>query len=236
MTQTTEVPVALVTGGSRGLGRALAHALHRRGWRLVLDGRDGDTLREACLDLPDAVAVRGDVTDPLHREALVAAVEVLGGLDLLINNASSLGPSPLPTLREYPLHSLRRVYEANVIAPLALMQMVIPLLTTRHGSIVNVSSDAAVEAYDGWGGYGSSKAALDQLSAVAGAEHPDLGVYSFDPGDMHTQMHQAAFPDEDVSDRPQPESVVPVLLRLLDVRPASGRYRAADLQATAVAR
>jgi NAD(P)-dependent dehydrogenase (short-subunit alcohol dehydrogenase family) len=236
MTQTSQVPVALITGASRGFGRALAHVLTSHGWRLVIDARDAATLRAVGSELPDAVAVRGDVTDPLHRESLVAAVEVLGGLDLLVNNASSLGPSPLPSLRDAALHSLRRVIETNVIAPLALMQMTFPLLAVRRGTVVNISSDAAVEAYAGWGGYGASKAALDQLTAVAAVEQPGLRIYAFDPGDMRTQMHQDAFPDEDISDRPEPESVVPALLALLNSRPASGRYRASDLAAMAVAR
>jgi NAD(P)-dependent dehydrogenase (short-subunit alcohol dehydrogenase family) len=177
------------------------------------------------------VAVAGDVTDPSHREALTAAVEVLGRVDLLVNNASELGPSPLPALDEYSLHALRRVYETNVIAPLALTQLLLPALVAASGTVVNISSDAAVEAYEGWGGYGSSKAALDQLGRVLAAEQPALRVYGFDPGDMRTDMHQRAFPGEDISDRPEPESVVPALLRLLDERPPSGRYRALDFAA-----
>jgi NAD(P)-dependent dehydrogenase (short-subunit alcohol dehydrogenase family) len=231
MTSTTQHsanPTALITGASRGFGRALAYELAARGWRLVIDARNEAELQQVAARLPDAVAVAGDVTDPLHREALTAAVEVLGGIDLLVNNASDLGPSPLPPLSAYPLHTLRRVYETNVVAPLALIQLLIPALTGSAGTIVNVSSDAAVEAYEGWGGYGSSKAALDQLGRVLAAEQPTLRVYGFDPGDMRTDMHQRAFPGEDISDRPEPETVVPALLRLLDERPASGRYRAAD--------
>jgi NAD(P)-dependent dehydrogenase (short-subunit alcohol dehydrogenase family) len=234
MTSTTHhksVPTALITGASRGFGRALARTLTERGWRLVLDGRNADDLGRIADELPDAVAVAGDVSDPLHREALTAAVEVFGGIDLLVNNASELGPSPLPALADYPLHELRRVYETNVIAPLALTQLLLPALAGSAGTLVNISSDAAVEGYEGWGGYGSSKAALDQLGRVLAAEQPTLRVYGFDPGDMRTDMHQRAFPGEDISDRPEPETVVPALLRLLDERPASGRYRAADLAA-----
>ena len=225
MTQTSQ-PTALLTGASKGLGRALAVALAARGWRLVVDAR-GPELDDLAVQLPDVIAVRGDVTDPVHREALTAAVEALGRLDLLVNNASDLGPSPLPALARFPLDALRAVYEADVVAPLALVQLLLPQLRNTGGTVVNVSSDAAVEAYAGWGGYGSAKAALDHLSAVLATEEPDVRVYAVDPGDMRTDMHQAAFPGEDISDRPQPETVVPALLRLLDTRPASGRYRAA---------
>jgi NAD(P)-dependent dehydrogenase (short-subunit alcohol dehydrogenase family) len=226
-------PTALITGASRGFGRAVARELAARGWLLVVDARNDADLQHVADELPDAVAVAGDITDPLHREALTAAVEVLGRIDLLVNNASDLGPSPLPPLSEYPLHSLRRVYETNVVAPLALTQLLLPALVASAATVVNVSSDAAVEAYAGWGGYGSSKAALDQLGRVLAAEQPALRVYGFDPGDMRTDMHQRAFPGEDISDRPEPETVVPALLRLIDERPPSGRYRAADLAAVA---
>jgi len=168
------------------------------------------------------------VTDPAHRAELAAAAGRLGRLDLLVNNASSLGPSPLPPLIGYPLTELRQVYETNVIAPLALISLLAPLMAA-HAMIVNVSSDAAVQPYPGWGGYGSAKAALDQLTAVLAAEEPAFTCYSFDPGDMRTEMHQLAFPGEDISDRPEPESVVPALLSLIDERPVSGRYLAADL-------
>lgn len=234
MTHTSQ-PTALITGASKGLGRALAVALVDRGWRLVVDARDPAALAAATADLPQAVAVPGDVTDARHRDALAAAVETLGRLDLLVHNASDLGPSPLPALARYPLDALRRVYETDVVAPLALTQALLPLLRDAGGTVLAVSSDAAVEAYPGWGGYGSAKAALDQLGAVLGAEEPRLRVYSVDPGDMRTDMHQAAFPGTDISDRPAPESVVPALLRLLDARPGSGRYRAADWAATEVA-
>jgi NAD(P)-dependent dehydrogenase (short-subunit alcohol dehydrogenase family) len=221
---------AIVTGASAGLGRAVARALAARGWSLVLDARRPDPLAELAEELQPAVAaIPGDVSDGEHRASLIAAAHRLGGLDLLVNNASALGASPLPRLAEYPLEELRRVYEVNVLAPLALTQAALPLLGPG-GIVINVSSDAAVEPYETWGGYGSSKAALDQLTAVLGAELPDLRVYAFDPGDMRTGMHQAAFPGEDISDRPEPESVVPALLRLIDERPASGRYQASLLE------
>jgi len=216
---------ALITGASRGFGRALAHSLAADGWHLVLDARDADALTASAADLSDTIAIAGDITDPNHRIALVRAAANLGGLDLLVNNASALGPSPQPALRHYGLDVLRHVYEVNVVAPLALTQLALPML----GTIVNITSDAAVEPYAGWGGYGSSKAALEQLSNVLAAEETDRRVYWFDPGDMRTQMHQDAFPGEDISDRPEPEAIVPALRRLLDEAPASGRYRAADL-------
>jgi NAD(P)-dependent dehydrogenase (short-subunit alcohol dehydrogenase family) len=223
------MPVALITGASRGLGRALARALHTRGWALVLDARGAPDLERIGAELPAAFSIPGDVADSWHRAALADAADSLGGLDLLVNNASLLGPSPQPELAAYPLKELERVYEVNVVAPLALIQQAVPLLIERRGAIVNVSSDAAVEPYPGWGGYGSAKAALDQLTAVLGAEQPALSVYAFDPGDMRTDLHQLAFPGEDISDRPEPETVVPSFLRLLDERPPSGRYRSSDL-------
>ena len=230
---TSPRPVALITGASAGLGHALADGLARRGWSLVIDARGADALRDATDALAtrtEVVALAGDVTDPAHRADLAEAVTGLGGrLDLLVNNASLLGPSPQPDLVAYPLDELRRVYEVDVVAPVALTQLLLPALTASGGAIVNVSSDAAVEAYPGWGGYGSAKAALDQLTRVLAAEHPTLSVYAVDPGDLRTAMHQAAFPGEDISDRPEPATAVPAFLRLLDSRPASGRYRAADL-------
>lgn len=227
-----DMAVALITGASRGFGRALARALGRRGWSLVLDARGAAALRATTAELAGAgqvVAIPGDVTDSAHGERLLWAVRRFGGLDLLCNNASDLGPSPLPRLATYPVAALARVYDTNVLAPLALTQLMLPMLAARSGVVINVSSDAAVEAYPGWGGYGSSKAALDGLSAVLAAEEPALRVYAFDPGDMRTEMHQRAYPGEDISDRPRPESVVPALLRLLDERPDSGRYRAVEL-------
>jgi NAD(P)-dependent dehydrogenase (short-subunit alcohol dehydrogenase family) len=231
------MPVAIITGASRGLGLALARSLATDGWNLVIDGRDGDALSEAAAALDSAAAVRaipGDVADPAHRGELVAAATELGGVDLLVNNASVLGPSPQPTLAEYPLDVLRHVYEVNTVAPLALAQRALPALRRAHGVVVDITSDAAVEPYEGWGGYGSSKAALEQIGNVLGAEEPDVRVYTFDPGDMRTRMHQEAFPGEDISDRPEPESVVPAFRRLLWEKPASGRYRASDF-ASAVA-
>jgi NAD(P)-dependent dehydrogenase (short-subunit alcohol dehydrogenase family) len=225
MTSTSQ-STALVTGAGRGLGLALARALLSGGWRVVVDARRTDHLAAA---LPRALVVPGDVTEPAHRDALASAVGELGRLDLLVNNASDLGPSPLPRLADVPLAAVRRVHETNVLAPLALIQTFLPLLRASHGTIVNISSDAAVEAYEGWGAYGSSKAALDQLTAVLAAEEPGLAVYSVDPGDMRTEMHQAAFPGADISDRPEPEVVVPALLRLITTRPPSGRVLAADL-------
>jgi NAD(P)-dependent dehydrogenase (short-subunit alcohol dehydrogenase family) len=226
-------PVAIVTGASRGFGRAVTAALLDRGWTVVADARraaDLDATAKA-LNSPRLVAIPGDVTDPAHRAALIVAAIDAGALQLLVNNASRLGPSPQPALADYLAADLRAVYNTNVFAPLALIQAALPALTATHGVIVNLTSDAAVEAYEGWGGYGSSKAALDHLSAILGAENPAVGVYAFDPGDMRTEMHQAAFPGEDISDRPEPESVVPALLRLLDTRPPAGRYRASDLLA-----
>jgi NAD(P)-dependent dehydrogenase (short-subunit alcohol dehydrogenase family) len=229
------MPVALITGASRGLGRALARRLATEGWDLVVDARGARALRATAEELRRVAptssvrAVVGDVADSEHRDVLVATAEGLGGLDLLVNNASFLGPSPQPRLADYPLDVLEHVYRVNVIAPLALVQRALPLLLESSGAIVGVTSDAAVEGYEGWGGYGSSKAALDQLGNVLAAELPQLRVYRFDPGDMRTQMHQEAFPGEDISDRPEPEAVVPALLRLLRDSPPSGRYRAADL-------
>jgi NAD(P)-dependent dehydrogenase (short-subunit alcohol dehydrogenase family) len=228
-------PTALITGASQGLGRALAAALSERGWRLVVDGRDHDRLAAAVAALPhpEAVtAIPGDVADPDHRAALAEAVGPT--LDLLVNNASDLGPSPLPPLARLRPDELLRVLAVNTVAPLALVQLTLPELERVHGRVLDVSSDAAVEAYAGWGGYGASKAALDQLTAVLAVENPDLRVYAVDPGDMNTAMHQAAYPGEDISDRPDPATVVPALLRLLADSPGtppSGRYRAADLLA-----
>jgi NAD(P)-dependent dehydrogenase (short-subunit alcohol dehydrogenase family) len=223
------MPVAIVTGGSRGFGLATTRALASLGWSVIVDGRDRDALQEATHALSRVISVPGDVTESAHRDALVAEARQAGRLDLLVNNASLLGPSPQPTLAEYAAGELARVYETNVLAPVQLIRAALPQLIESDGIVVNVSSDAAVEAYEGWGGYGSSKAALDQVSAVLAAEQPELSVYAFDPGDMRTVMHQQAFPDEDISDRPEPETVVPALLRLIDERPPSGRYKAADL-------
>ena len=225
------MPVAIVTGASRGLGLATARALAEQGWSVAADARHAAQLRDEVARLPAGrvVAVPGDVTDARHRAELVAAARELGTIALLMNNASRLGPSPQPGLADYPEPELAAVYAVNVLAPVALTRLVIADLLSASGTVVNVSSDAAVEAYGGWGGYGSSKAALDQVSAILGVEHPSLRVYALDPGDMRTDMHQHAFPGEDISDRPEPETVVPAVLRLLSDRPPSGRYRAADL-------
>lgn len=227
----TDRPVAIVTGISRGLGRAVAAALLSRGWTVAGDARRATDLEATTryLNSPRLIALPGDITDPAHRAAMLSAAATAGSISLLINNASRLGPSPQPRLRDYPAVDLHAVYVTNVYAPLALIQQALPALIANSGLIVNVTSDAAVEAYPGWGGYGSAKAALDQLSAILAAEVPTVPVYAFDPGDMRTEMHQAAFPGEDISDRPEPETVVPALFHLIDTRPVAGRYRAADL-------
>jgi NAD(P)-dependent dehydrogenase (short-subunit alcohol dehydrogenase family) len=230
-----EVKVALITGGSKGFGLALAASLVEDGWSVVIDGRDPSALQRAVHTLQTVSAggvvqgIAGDVADPRHRAALFDAVSKIGRLDLLVNNASVLGPSPLPNLEAYPLAELEHVLAVNVIAPLALVQAALPMLRSSQATVVNITSDAAVEGYAGWGGYGSSKAALEQLSNVLAAEEPDVHVYWFDPGDMRTAMHQAAFPGEDISDRPLPETVVPALRRLLLTAPGSGRYRSSEL-------
>ncbi|MGV9613075.1 SDR family NAD(P)-dependent oxidoreductase [Nocardia xishanensis] len=224
----THRPTALITGASAGLGRALSRALAGRGWRVIGTARRADRLDRVRAELGAAfIAVTGDVTDPAHRARLAEVAAGAGPLDLVVNNASRLGPSPQPRLADYPLDELEAVYRTNVVAPLAILQAVLPMLDLG-GVVVDISSDAAVEPYPGWGGYGSAKAALDQLTAILAAEHPELAIYSFDPGDMRTEMHQAAFPGEDISDRPEPDTVVPALLRLLDERPKNGRYTAAD--------
>jgi NAD(P)-dependent dehydrogenase (short-subunit alcohol dehydrogenase family) len=227
---------ALITGASRGLGRALAADLAAAGWRLVLDARGAADLDSAAAALagPSAgvVAVPGDVTDPAHRAELRAAVG--DRLDLLVHNASSLGTTPLPPLADYDPAALRAVLETNVVAPLALTQLLLPALRAARGRVLAVSSDAAVAAYPGWGGYGASKAALDRLAAVLGAEEPLLRVYAVDPGDMRTAMHAAAFPGEDISDRPEPETVLPALRRLIDGDLPPGRWTAAELTGTGI--
>jgi NAD(P)-dependent dehydrogenase (short-subunit alcohol dehydrogenase family) len=222
---------AIVTGASRGLGLALARALSEKGWRVVVDARHGDALEREVGGLDGVVAVVGDVSDPDHRRRLVEAAG--DSIDLLVNNASVLGPSPQPVLADYPLEELRRVYEINVVAPLALVQLALPRFADG-ARVVNVTSDAAVEAYETWGGYGSSKAALAQITAVLGAENARLRLYAVDPGDMRTQMQQEAFPGEDISDRPPPEESVPGLLALIEGNLPSGLYRARELvEATA---
>jgi NAD(P)-dependent dehydrogenase (short-subunit alcohol dehydrogenase family) len=232
--------VAIVTGASRGLGEALATGLARSGWSVVVDGRDPLTLEAAAARIgaeatADArvVAVAGDITDTEHRHGLTAAAFELGGLDLVVNNAGTLGTSPLPSLADYPLDDLRIAFEVNVVAPLGVVQDALPLLLdSPHPRLVNVTSDAAVEAYEGWGGYGAGKAALEHLGAVLAAEFPALTVWSVDPGDLRTAMHQAAFPGEDISDRPEPSTAVPGFLELIDSTRPSGRYRATELLST----
>ncbi len=229
--------VAIVTGASRGLGQALATGLAGAGWSLVVDGRDvtalcsaADVRRATATPGARIVAVAGDVTDADHRHDLVAEAFELGGLDLVVNNAGTLGASPLPSLADYPLGDLRVAFEVNVVAPLGLMQDALPLLLDApHPRVLNVTSDAAVEAYEGWGGYGAGKAALEHLGAVLAVEFPALTVWTVDPGDLRTAMHQAAFPGEDISDRPEPATVVPAFMELITGDRPSGRYRAAEL-------
>lgn len=229
--------VAIVTGASRGLGEALANGLVRSGWSVVIDGRDRTTLEAAAErirgDVTDdarLVAIAGDITDADHRRTLTDAAVELGGLDLLVNNAGTLGASPLPSLADYPLDELRVAFEVNVVAPLALVQDALPfLLDSPNPRLIDITSDAGVEAYEGWGGYGAGKAALEHLGAVLAVEFPSLTVWSVDPGDLRTVMHQAAFPGEDISDRPEPSTVVPAFLDLIASDRPSGRYRASEL-------
>jgi NAD(P)-dependent dehydrogenase (short-subunit alcohol dehydrogenase family) len=222
---------AMITGATRGLGLALARGLSARGWNLILTARDAGRLREVRDELAErthVAAVAGDVTDPAHRKALAVLARGHAGLDALVNNAGALGPSPLPALLDYPLDALRWVLETNVIAPLGVLQAVAAELGP-DARIVNLTSDAAVQPYPGWGGYGASKAAFEQLSAVLAAERADLRVYWVDPGDLRTEMHQAAYPAEDIGDRPLPEVRVPAFVTLLEGDLPSGRYVAAAL-------
>ena len=227
-------PVALITGASRGLGRALAAGLAREGFTLIIDARNAAALHEVAARLRaeggTVTAISGDITDPAHRTALLRAAD---RLDVLINNAGTLGASPLPALADYPPADLRTAFEANVIAPIALIQLMLPLLRASGGAVLNITSDAAREGYAGWGGYGAAKAALEQASNVLAAEELAVRVWWADPGDLRTDMHQQAFPGEDISDRPRPESVVPAFVRLISQRLPSGRYRAADLMPAA---
>lgn len=239
----TTSPVAVVTGASRGLGRALADALAAAGYALITDARDPLALEASTaairsrhdLPLASVLAVPGDLTDPAHRAALAAAAADYGGASLLVNNAGTLGASPLPAIADYPLGDLRAALEVNVVAPVALTQLLLPDLRSRGGAVLSVTSDAAVEAYAGWGGYGAAKAALEQACNVLAAEEPAVRVWRVDPGDMRTRMHQQAYPGEDISDRPQPEAVVPGFMRLISERMPSGRYRAAELMTAAAA-
>lgn len=233
-------PVALITGASRGLGRALAAGLAREGYALIIDARDAAALDAAAAQLRQAggtvTAISGDVTDPAHRAALERAVAAAGRLDVLVNNAGTLGASPLPALADYPPGELRTALEVNVIAPIALIQLMLPRLRASGGAVLNITSDAAREAYAGWGGYGAAKAALEQASNVLAAEELGIRVWWADPGDLRTDMHQQAFPGQDISDRPRPESVVPAFARLISERLPSGRYRAAHLMPAGHAR
>ena len=227
---------AIVTGASRGLGRALAVELARAGWSLVIDARDETNLEAAASVIEDAgsgdlIAIAGDVTNPDHAARLVEAAIGAGDFSLLVNNASLLGPSPQPALADYPLDVLEEVIATNLLAPLRLIQLSLPHLRSVAGTVVNITSDAAVEGYEGWGGYGASKAGLEQLSNVLAAEETGVTVYWLDPGDMNTRMHQEAFPGDDISDRPLPEARVPALIRLIESRYPSGRYQAEDLLA-----
>jgi len=233
----TNSPVAVVTGASRGLGLALARGLAAAGYSLIIDGRDEAALDRAAAGLRAVagsaggtiVALAGDIADPVHRTVLRAAAARLGGATLLVNNAGTLGASPLPALADYPVDQLRDAFEVNAIAPIALTQLLLPDVRRRAGAVLCVTSDAAVEPYAGWGGYGAAKAALEQACHVLAAEETAVRVWRVDPGDLRTQMHQAAFPGEDISDRPLPESVVPAFLRLIAERLPSGRYQAAEL-------
>ena len=231
MTEQSPQRTALISGASRGLGLALARSLADEGWTLIIDARGEDALESACAELSGRTrvsAIPGDVSEPGHRVALAEAAREAGGLDALVNNASILGPSPQPALLDYPLDVLEQVYRANTLSPLALIQVLRNELK-QDARVINVTSDAAVEPYEGWGGYGSSKAALEQLSNILAAENPNLRVYRADPGDMRTRMQQEAFPDEDISDRPLPEESVPGFLELITGDLPSGRYEARAL-------
>ena len=238
VTNMNETKNAVITGASRGLGLALARGLAAAGWSLVIDARDPAALDGAVASLPGSgrvIQIAGDITDPAHRAALRDAAEELGGPDLLINNAGTLGTSPLPAIADYPIAELREAFEVNVLAPLGLTQLLLPALRRHGGAVLNVTSDAAVEPYAGWGGYGAAKAALEQASHVLAAEENTVRVWWVDPGDIRTRMHQEAFPGEDISDRPLPETVIPGFLRLVTERLPDGRYRAAELMPSGVA-
>jgi NAD(P)-dependent dehydrogenase (short-subunit alcohol dehydrogenase family) len=231
-------PTALITGASRGLGLALAHRLAADGWNLVIDARHAEDLAAARAEVDasgpgSVVALAGDIADPTHVDELVAEATRWGGFSLLVNNAGTLGPTPMPRVADLRPDDLEWTLRANVVAQLRLIQAALPHLRREAGAIVDMTSDAAVEGYEGWGAYGASKAAFEQLSRVLAAEEPDVRVYWVDPGDMNTRMHQDAFPGEDISDRPSAASRVPGIVRLVDERPPSGRYRVEDLLASA---
>jgi short-subunit dehydrogenase len=235
----TTAPTAVVTGASRGLGRALAGALAGAGYSLIIDARNATGLEAAAAELASmhgwrVTAIPGDIADPAHRASLAAAAQELGGASLLVNNAGTLGASPLPALADYPADQLLAAFDVNVVAPIALTQLLLPDLRRLGGAVLNVTSDAATQAYAGWGGYGAAKAALEQASNVLAAEESVVRVWWVDPGDLRTQMHQDAFPGEDISDRQLPEAVTPAFLRLITERMPSGRYRAADLRGAGV--
>ena len=222
---------ALITGASRGLGLALTKSFVERGWSLIITARDAGALHSARVKLNSndrVVAIPGDIADSIHRQTLAEAAHLIGGLDVVINNAGILGPSPQPLLVNYPLDVLEQVFRINVFAQLGILQAVWGDLKPG-ATIININSDAGVEPYSNWGGYGSSKAALDQLTAILAVENPQYHIYSVDPGDMRTQMHQEAFPGEDISDRPLPEASIPGILTLLEGNLPSGRYIARDL-------
>ncbi|MDX1521437.1 MAG: SDR family oxidoreductase [Anaerolineae bacterium] len=229
-------PTALITGASRGLGRLIADQLARRGWQLIINARGTAALQSALTNLrlhTEVTAIPGDVTDPAHRQTLAKAAQAAGGLDVVVNNAGILGPSPQPHLLDYPLDVLEQVFRANTVAPLGIIQAVRAYLKSG-AKIVNITSDAGVEAYPGWGGYGASKAALEHLSAILAAENSDWQVYWVDPGDMRTQMHQDAFPGEDISDRPLPDDSAAGIVQLIEGDLPSGRYQARNLVPEAI--
>ena len=229
------MPTALITGASAGLGRALTNSLHRNGWDVIATGRRTEPLAAVGAALGQGLhTVPGDITDPGHRDVLADQVRERGRLDLLVHNASTIGTSPQPMIAQLTPPVLEDIWQTNVAAPLALTRALLPILRSSTAIVLSISSDAAVEHYEGWGGYAASKAALDHLTLTLGGEEPALATYAVDPGDMRTELHQQAFPGEDISDRPEPESVVPGLLQLISTRPASGRYRAADFTPTAV--
>jgi NAD(P)-dependent dehydrogenase (short-subunit alcohol dehydrogenase family) len=230
---TTTAPTATITGASRGLGLALARSLAEDGWALVVDARHASDLAAAVDPLEahtTVIPVVGDITEEAHRRDLAIAAQSLGGIDVLVLNAGTLGPSPLPPLSQLRLGDLRTTLETNLVAQLGIVQALLPHL--RSGAtVVAITSDAAVEPYEGWGAYAAAKAGFEQLAAILGAERPDLRVLRIDPGDMRTQMHQDAFPGEDISDRPLPEASVPGLRGIIEGPFPSGRYQVSDVPA-----